>query len=238
MLLHRSVPFHVGKQLEEQLQHEKELEVIEPTEGPNRNHQARYMCVHRHMPGEQGDQTKTSCHPHHGTYYLDQVHHHLQHSHGSHEVQMSHLWHFKHSWDLRERNLWLAWGYWWRSQHQWQHTSGVLKQQTFLRSQTLGRLPPVWIKYGVSGAKRWRLSNEWFLSHRPLVCVLPLLFQISSLIAFRIPERSLSLKGTRTFSLSHSHMSPSRSKDFNAKGESTRTTCFHFKTKEFILIRL
>ena len=23
--------------------------------------------------------------------------------------------------------------------------------------------------------------------------------------------------------------------DFNAKGESTRTTCFHFKTKEFIL---
>ena len=25
--------------------------------------------------------------------------------------------------------------------------------------------------------------------------------------------------------------------DFNAKGESTRTTCFHFKTKEFILTR-
>ena len=26
--------------------------------------------------------------------------------------------------------------------------------------------------------------------------------------------------------------------DFNAKGESTRTTRFHFKTKEFILTRL
>ena len=52
-----------------------------------------------------------------------QVHHHLQHTHGSHEVQTSQLWHFKRRWVLAECNPRDAWGYWWRNQHEWRHTS-------------------------------------------------------------------------------------------------------------------
>ena len=43
-------------------------------------------------------------------------------------------------------------------------------------------------------------------SHGRVVCIKLSLFKMSSLIALRVSERSLSLKGTRTFSLPHSHM--------------------------------
>ena len=147
---HRRVPFHVPKQLEEQLRRDEELGVMARIEGPTPWVSPIVVAPKPKSPGkvrvcvdmrQANKAVKRERHMHvtptvkemigdlNGARVFSKldlnqgfIHHNLRHTHGSHALQTSQLRYIKCCWNLPERDSRDAGGHWWCDEHQWRHT--------------------------------------------------------------------------------------------------------------------